>query len=68
METNLEMLANVHRREMLAGARQGRAAVQAHRAGKVRDPLRDLPRARMMWWIVAARLRRAATETLRGAR
>jgi hypothetical protein len=68
METNLEILADMHRRELIAGARQGRAAAKVRRAGKMRDPLRGTPRARMMWWIAAARLRRAATETAWDAR
>lgn len=61
------MLADMHRQELLADAMQDRAAAKVRRAGKTRDPLRGVPRVRMMWWIAAARLRRAATGTARGA-
>jgi hypothetical protein len=68
MESYLGMLADMHRQELLADVRQDRAAVKVRRARKTRDPLRGMPRVRMMWWIAAARLRRAAIETARGAR
>jgi hypothetical protein len=68
MESYLGMLADMHRRELIADGRQGRAAVKVRRAGKMRDPLRGVPRVRMMWWITAVRLRRAAIETTWGAR
>ncbi|HSZ41413.1 MAG TPA: hypothetical protein VK817_15770 [Trebonia sp.] len=72
MERYLETLADMRRRELITGARPDLGAA---RAG---DPLRGAPRARMMWWIAADRLRRAACgpaaagtatiETTRGAR
>lgn len=68
MEQNLGRLADMHRRELIADGRQGRAAVKAQRTVKKRDPLKGAPRVRMMWWIAAARLQRAAVETARGVR
>jgi hypothetical protein len=75
MERYLEQLADMRRRELITNARPA--------DGQARDPLRGAPRARMMWWIAADRLRyavrgprrattaparAAAIETTRGAR
>jgi hypothetical protein len=63
MERYLEQLADMRRRELITDARPARAdgtGADCTRADHARDPLRGAPRARMMWWIAADRLRRAA--------
>jgi hypothetical protein len=64
----LMTMAEIHRRELNADARQRRDAVRVRRAARMRDPLNTLQRVQVIWWIAVARLRRAAIETARGAR
>jgi len=58
MERYLEQLADMRRRELITEARP--ADADGTGTGHARDPLRGAPCARMMWWIAADRLRRAA--------
>jgi hypothetical protein len=68
MKPYLWAVADMHRRELIEDARRDREAARVRRAAKMRDPLNTLPRVQVIWWIAADRLRRAATETVRGAR
>jgi hypothetical protein len=58
MEPYLGLLADMYRRDMIARTEQGRRAD---------DPFRGALRARAMWWIAVARLRRAVGATARSA-